>query len=396
MQGNLRPLIISSMVALSLLLTGCDEPSATKEKQPQQVGIITLKAKPYEQTVDLPGRTTALRTAEVRPQVDGIILKRLFEEGHDVKAGQVLYQIDPATYQATLKSAEATLASAKAKAKRYQLLVSSQAVSQQDYEAARAASLEAEAATDQARINLRYSKITAPISGRIGRSAFTEGALVTNGQSTALATIKQYDPIYVDVTQSVQEQLALRKAIAAGELDKAGKNQAQAKLILPDGSHYQHTGTLQFSEVSVDETTGSVTLRAVFPNPDHLLLPGMFVHTKLISGVRKQAILAPQQGISRDHKGQPVAMLVDADNKVVLRPVTTHSTSGSNWLITAGLKDGDRLITEGLQYVLPGDTVKPVAAQNIKADADADAVPEAEIETEADPSTIPAPAVDPQ
>ncbi|ARU86883.1 efflux RND transporter periplasmic adaptor subunit [Pseudomonas sp. M30-35] len=382
------------MVALSVVLTGCDKPNAPAEKQAQQVGIVTLKARRFEQTVELPGRTTALRVAEVRPQVDGIILKRLFEEGHDVKAGQVLYQIDPATYQATLKSAEATLASARAKAKRYELLVANQAVSRQDYEAARAASLEAEAAADQARINLRYSKITAPISGRIGRSTITEGALVTNGQSTALATIKQYDPIYVDVTQSVKDQLALRTAIAVGELDKAGKNQAEARLILPDGSQYQHTGTLQFSEVSVDETTGSVTLRAVFPNPDHMLLPGMFVHTKLISGVRKQAILAPQQGITRDHKGEPVALLVDADNKVVLRSITTHSTSGSNWLVTAGLKDGDRLITEGLQYVLPGDTVSPVAAQNIKGMSDPE--PEAEIETEVDPATIPANAAEPQ
>lgn len=396
MQGFFKPLLIGSMAALSLVLAGCNETSAPTEKKPQQVGIITLKAKRFEQTVELPGRTTALRVAEVRPQVDGIILKRLFEEGHDVKAGQLLYQIDPATYQATLKSAEATLASARAKAKRYELLVASQAVSRQDYEAARAASLEAEAAADQARINLRYSKITAPISGRIGRSAITEGALVTNGQSTALATIKQYDPIYVDVTQSVKDQLALRTAIAAGELDKAGTNQAQARLILPDGSEYQHTGTLQFSEVSVDETTGSVTLRAVFPNPDHILLPGMFVHTKLISGVRKQAILAPQQGITRDHKGEPVAMLVDADNKVELRSITTHSTSGSNWLVTAGLNDGDRLITEGLQYVLPGDKVQPVPAQNIKAKAEADAEPEAEIETEVDPATLPANAADPQ
>lgn len=369
MPRTLRPLLLLSMVALGIALSGCEKAAEQQQKKTQEVGIVTLKAQPYEQTIDLPGRTAALRTAEVRPQVDGIILKRLFEEGHDVKAGEVLYQIDPATYQATLKSAQATLASARAKAKRYQLLVASQAVSQQDYEAARAASLEAEAATEQASINLRYSKIAAPISGRIGRSAITEGALVTNGQTDALATIQQLDPIYVDVTQSVKDQLALRTALANGELDKAGENQANAQLILPDGSVYEHSGNLQFSEVSVDESTGSVTLRALFPNPDRLLLPGMFVHTKLISGVRKQAILAPQQGISRDSKGAPIAMVLNAQDQVERRQVVTHSTVGSQWLITEGLKDGDRLITEGLQHIRPGDTVKPLPAQNVKSAA---------------------------
>lgn len=392
MQRTFRPLFLFTLIALGVTLGGCDETSEPAQKGAQQVGIVTLKAQPFEQKVELPGRTAAMRSAEVRPQVDGIIQKRLFEEGRDVKAGQVLYQIDPATYQAALKSAQATLVSSQAKAKRYQLLVESQAVSRQDYEEARAASLEAEAAAEQARINLRYSKISAPISGRIGRSAITEGALVTNGQSNSLATIQQLDPIYVDVTQSIKDQLALRTALANGELEKAGKNQAQAELLLPDGSVYEHPGTLQFAEVSVDETTGSVTLRAIFPNPDRLLLPGMFVHTRLISGVRKQAILAPQQGITRDNKGEPVAMLVDADNKVVRRSITTHSTSGNKWLVSAGLKDGDRLITEGLQYIRPGDTVNPVPAQNVKESQET--TPEAE--SEAEPASLPAAAADPQ
>ncbi|RRV26328.1 MexA family multidrug efflux RND transporter periplasmic adaptor subunit [Pseudomonas sp. o96-267] len=360
--------LVSAIAVAMLSLTGCQESSAPQTQQTPQVGVVTLEAKPFALTSEVPGRTSAYRIAEVRPQVNGIIQKRLFTEGSEVKAGQQLYQIDPATYEAAFKSAQATQLSSKSLADRYKLLVADKAVSQQAYDEARAAGLQADAALEQARIDLRYTKVMAPISGRIGRSAVTEGALVSNGQANAMATIQQLDPIYVDVTQSSKELLRLRRDLAEGRLQKASDSAAKVALKLEDGSRYAHEGTLEFSEVAVDESTGSVTLRAVFPNPDHLLLPGMFVHAELLSGVRQNAILAPQQGVTRNQRGEPTAMVVGADNKVELRVLKADRTAGSAWLVEEGLKEGDRLITEGLQFVQPGAEVKAVPAGNVKTE----------------------------
>jgi membrane fusion protein (multidrug efflux system) len=360
--------LVSAIAVATLSLTGCQESSAPQTQQTPQVGVITLEAKPFTLTSEVPGRTSAYRIAEVRPQVNGIIQKRLFTEGSEVKAGQQLYQIDAATYEAALKSAQATQVSAKSLADRYKLLVADKAVSQQAYDEARAAGLQADAALDQARINLRYTKVLAPISGRIGRSAVTEGALVSNGQANAMATIQQLDPIYVDVTQSSTELLRLRRDLADGRLQKVSESAAKVALKLEDGSRYAHEGTLEFSEVAVDESTGSVTLRAVFPNPDHLLLPGMFVHAELLSGVKQNAILAPQQGVTRNQRGEPVALVVNAENKVEQRVLKADRTAGNAWLVEDGLKEGDRLITEGLQFVQPGAEVKAVPASNIKTE----------------------------
>ena len=360
--------LVSAIAVAMLSLTGCQESSAPPPQQTPQVGVVTLEAKPFALTSEVPGRTSAYRIAEVRPQVNGIIQKRLFTEGSEVKAGQQLYQIDPATYEAAYKSAQATLLSAKSLADRYKLLVNDKAVSQQAYDEAHAAALQADAALEQARIDLRYTKVLAPIGGRIGRSAVTEGALVSNGQASAMATIQQLDPIYVDVTQSSKELLRLRRDLAEGRLQKASENAAKVALKLEDGSRYAHEGTLEFSEVAVDESTGSVTLRAVFPNPDHLLLPGMFVHAELLSGVKENAILAPQQGVTRNQRGEPTAMVVGADNKVELRVLKADRTAGSAWLVEEGLNAGDRLITEGLQFVQPGAEVKAVPATNVKTE----------------------------
>ncbi|GFM55191.1 efflux RND transporter periplasmic adaptor subunit [Pseudomonas capsici] len=359
--------VLVTAVALATLLSGCSKKEeAAPPAQIPQVGVVTLKAQPYALTTELPGRTTAFRVAEVRPQVNGIILKRLFTEGGDVKAGQQLYQIDPALYEATATSAQATLQSARSLADRYKQLVSEQAVSRQEYDTAVASSQEAQAALQTAQINLRYTKVLAPISGRIGRSAVTEGALVSSAQTEAMATIQQLDPIYVDVVQSSANMLKLRSDLESGKLQKAGDNAAKVKLTLEDSSVYPLEGKLEFSEVSVDQGTGSVTLRAVFPNPEHRLLPGMFVHAQLQAGVSAQAILAPQQGVTRDQKGTPTALVVNQDNKVELRTLVAKRTVGSEWLIEEGLNAGDRVITEGLQYVKPGAEVKVAEATNVK------------------------------
>ncbi len=360
--------MVSAVALATLVLTGCQESAPPPAAETPRVGVVTLQAQPYTLTTELPGRTSAYRIAEVRPQVDGIIQKRLFAEGSEVKIGQQLYQIDPSVYQASYKSAQATLASTQSLAERYKDLVSDQAVSKQAYDEAQAARLQAEAALERARIDLRYTKVLAPISGRVGRSAVTEGALVNNGQSTALATIQQLDPIYVDVTQATKDLLRLRRDLESGKLQKAGENAAKVKLTLEDGSAYAHEGTLEFSEVSVDEGTGSVTLRAVFPNPDHLLLPGMFVHAQLGSAVNQQAILAPQQGVTRDPKGQATALVVGEGNKVELRKLQAERTAGNRWLVSEGLKPGDKLITEGLQFIKPGDEVIPEEATNVAGD----------------------------
>ncbi|MFJ2546829.1 efflux RND transporter periplasmic adaptor subunit [Pseudomonas sp. NPDC087612] len=355
-----------SAVALATLLSGCKKEEAAPAAQAPQVGVVTLQTQAYTLTSDLPGRTTAYRIAEVRPQVNGIILKRLFKEGSEVKDGQQLYQIDPSVYEATLNSAQANLQSTRSLSERYKQLVNEQAVSRQEYDDAQAKRLQAEASLRSAQIDLRYTKVLAPISGRIGRSSVTEGALVNNGQADAMAVIQQLDPIYVDVTQSSAELLKLRRELESGQLQKVGDNAAKVTLTLEDGSTYAKEGRLEFSEVSVDQTTGSVTLRAVFPNPEHNLLPGMFVHARLAAGVNSAAILAPQQGVTRDLKGQPTALIVNKDNKVELRQLKASRTVGSDWLIEEGLNPGDRLITEGLQFVKPGVEVKVSEATNVK------------------------------
>lgn len=352
-------------IGLSTLLSACKQEAPAAATPPPKVGVITLQPQAFALTSELPGRTSAYRVAEVRPQVNGIILKRLFSEGREVKAGQQLYQIDPALYAATLQSAQATLQSSQSLAERYQLLVEEQAVSRQAFDEARAKQLEAEAALQTASINLRYTQVLAPIAGRIGRSAVSEGALVSNGQSTAMAVIQQLDPIYVDVTQSSLEILKLRNDLASGRLQKAGNNAATVKLLLEDGSEYPQAGQLEFSEVSVDPGTGSVTLRAVFPNPKHDLLPGMFVHAQLQAGVSAQAILAPQQGVTRNLKGQPTALVVNQNDQVELRELQAERTAGNTWLINHGLQAGDRLIVEGLQFVKPGVTVTVSEASNL-------------------------------
>ena len=360
-----RAALIPLFAAITLL-GACAEQDATDAPQPiPQVGVITVEAERFVMTSELPGRTRAYRVAEVRPQVNGIVQKRLFDEGSEVKAGQQLYQIDAAVYEAALQSAEASRLSAGTLADRYGELVEERAVSRQAYDEARAAKLQADAALERARIDVRYTKVAAPIDGRIGRSAVTEGALVNNGQAQALATIQQLDPIYVDVTQPSRDLLALRRALDSGRLEKVGDNAARAALKLEDGSEYEHEGRLEFSEVTVEEGTGSVTLRAGFPNPDRILLPGMFVHAQLVAGARSDAILAPQQGVTRNPRGQAVAYVVNADNQVEQRVIRAERTVGSRWLVSEGLNVGDQLITEGLHMVQSGMQVEPVPAENI-------------------------------
>lgn len=354
---------VSVFTFSTFLLGGCNknDNQAGQQRPPQKVEVVTLKAQPYTLTRDLPGRTSAYRVAEVRPQVEGIILKRFFTEGADVTAGQQLYLIDPAIYKANVQSAEASLASARALEKRYKSLVTTKAVSQQQYDDARAALLTAIANLQTAQVRLRYTKVLAPISGRISRSLVTEGALVTTGQANPMATINQLDPIYVDVTQPSKDILKLRQELASGGLEKAGENAAKATLILEDGSLYAHEGKLEFSEVSVNETTGSVTLRAIFPNPDHQLLPGMFVHARLNEGVRQKAILAPQLGVTRNVQGQATALIVNKDNKVEQRVLEVSRIADKNtWLVDKGIADGERIVIKGLQKVQPGSQVDPI------------------------------------
>jgi membrane fusion protein (multidrug efflux system) len=364
------------------LLTACDSnaPGASAGQGPVEVGVVSVSTRNVPLVAELPGRTTAYRKAEVRPQVAGIIQKRLFEEGAEIKAGTQLYQIDSATYraayataQAELARAEANLAAAKAREARYKDLISAKAISQQDYDDALAtlgqsnASIAAgKAAVETARINLKYTEVLAPIDGVIGKSEVTEGALVTSGQAQVLATIQQLDPIYVDVSQSANELLQIRRQMMNGSI--SADETAKVRLLLDDGSVYEHEGSLQFSEVGVNESTGTVTLRAIFPNPDRLLLPGMFVRTQLQEGVRADAISVPQQGVTRDRAGNATALVVDSEGKVELRQLKTSRAIGDQWLVEEGLAVGDQLIVEGLQKIAPGAPVKavpsPIAATN--------------------------------
>jgi RND family efflux transporter MFP subunit len=342
-----------------VLLNGCGHKAPPPAPPPPKVSVVTVQAQAVPITTELPGRVAGYRTADVRPQVNGIILKRLFVEGSDVKAGQQLYQIDPAPYQASYDSTVAAHASARALAERYKPLAEANAVSKQDYDNAVASHLQAQAAVETARINLIYTRVLSPITGRIGRSLITEGALVTANQTTALATVQQLDPVYVDVTQPSTTLLRLQREAAAGLLKQNEAGKAQVRVRLEDGSNYAHPGTLEFSEVTVDEGTGSVTLRALMPNPERVLLPGMFVREEIQEGVREGAVLAPQQGISHDQKGQPNALVVGPNNTVELRTLETDRAIGDQWLVTAGLKPGDRVIVEGIQSAKPGAQVAP-------------------------------------
>ncbi|HAE6636992.1 TPA_asm: multidrug efflux RND transporter periplasmic adaptor subunit AcrA [Salmonella enterica] len=376
---GLTPLAVVLMLSGSLALTGCDDKQDQQGgQQMPEVGVVTLKTEPLQITTELPGRTVAYRIAEVRPQVSGIILKRNFVEGSDIEAGVSLYQIDPATYQATYDSAKGDLAKAQAAAniaeltvKRYQKLLGTQYISKQEYDQAladaqqaTAAVVAAKAAVETARINLAYTKVTSPISGRIGKSSVTEGALVQNGQASALATVQQLDPIYVDVTQSSNDFLRLKQELANGSL-KQENGKAKVDLVTSDGIKFPQSGTLEFSDVTVDQTTGSITLRAIFPNPDHTLLPGMFVRARLQEGTKPTALLAPQQGVTRTPRGDATVLVVGADNKVETRQIVASQAIGDKWLVTDGLKAGDRVVVSGLQKVRPGAQVK---VQEITAD----------------------------
>jgi membrane fusion protein (multidrug efflux system) len=333
---------------------------------PAMVGVITIKETPVPLTVELPGRTSPYAVSEIRPQISGIVQKRLFVEGSTVKAGQPLYQIDPAPYRAALDSALATLASTKVKAERYAALLKQNAIAPQDADDARAAYLQAKANADAARINLGYTRITSPIAGRIGASTVTEGALVTAQQATALTTVSTLDPIYVDVNQSSAELVALKRAVAAGSVDQDGKLTAEVTLRLDDGSTYPLKGRLQFTDVTVDPSTGAVKLRALFPNPSGLLLPGLYVRAVITQGLDPHGILAPQQGVGHSEKGEPTALVVDDKNVARLRILRTGRAIGGNWQVLSGLKAGDRMIVEGLQKVMPD---MPVVPQPIKTAA---------------------------
>ena len=363
-------LIVGLLPLSALILAACKPTEQVADQTAAvKVGYYTVSEAPLTLTTDLPGRTSAYRVAEVRPQVAGILERRLFTEGSEVKQGQALYQIDPRTYIAQQARAEANLRSARNLAERYERLLKSRAVSQQQYDDAVAAWKQAAADKQVADINVQYTKVLSPISGRIGRSAMSEGALVTNGQIGAMATVNQLDPIYVDVTQSITRILELKRALKSGDLKNTGSDQAEVSLTLDDGSAYPLSGTLKFSEVSVDQGTGSVTLRAVFPNPDRALLPGMFVHAQVKEGVRERALLVPQQAIRRDSRGVATAWVVTDDNHVEQRDLETVRTVGNAWLVDSGVRPGERVITEGLQHVQADSLVDAQPATHVELKA---------------------------
>ncbi|MEC5373686.1 efflux RND transporter periplasmic adaptor subunit [Pseudocitrobacter sp. MW920760] len=371
-------LLPTFIILSATLLAGCNDQDG-KQAQPQQpqVTVHIVKTAPLSVTTELPGRTSAFRIAQVRPQVSGIILQRHFTEGSDVEAGQSLYQIDPATYQADYDSAKAELGKSEAAAqiahltvKRYVPLVGTKYTSQQEYDQAIADARQADAvvvaakaSVESARINLAYTKVTSPISGRIGKSNVTEGALVTNGQTTELATVQQLDPIYVDVTQSSSDFMRLKQSVEQGNLQKEN-TASNVELLMENGQPYPLKGTLQFSDVTVDESTGSITLRAVFPNPQHTLLPGMFVRARVDEGVQPDAMLVPQQGVTRTPRGDATVMVVNNDSAAETRNVIATQAIGDQWLISDGLKTGDKVIVSGLQKVHPGARVIAVSDES--------------------------------
>jgi len=370
---HIVPLMVVIILLSGLIIDGCSKKEEAMAPPNPEVAVVTVQSRQVMTTTELTGRTASNLIAEVRPQVGGIIQKRLFTEGADVRAGQPLFQIDPAIYQAAVSNAGAALARSEAqlttvqlRADRLRELLAEKAVSQQDYDDAAAALKQTQADIqygkanlEAARINLQYTTITAPISGRIGRSGITEGALVTAHQPLALATIQKIDPMYVDVTQSTTDILKLRRKLQEGQLSR-NSNQQQVRLILDDGSEYPFKGKLQFQDITVDPTTGSVILRIVFPNPKGLLMPGMFVRAIVEEGVHKNAILVPQQAVSRDPKGNPLTLTVDKEGKVQQKPLNLDRAIGSEWLVSSGLEPGDKVIVEGMLKVKPGIPVKAV------------------------------------
>jgi membrane fusion protein (multidrug efflux system) len=364
-------ILSAGLLALALLLAS---PSRADTPPPPEVGIVTLESADVVLTTELPGRVVPSLIAEVRPRVNGIIEERLFTEGGQIERGQLLYRLDAALYQAAYNSAkaalardEAALSTAKLKADRYKRLIGSKAISQEAHDDALAALAEARAVVEVSRaalktaeINLEYTRITSPIAGRIGRSAVTPGALVTANQEDALATVQQLDPIYVDLSQSSAQLLRLRHALVSGEVERSEAD-VPVDLVLEDGRRYAHPGKLQFSELTVDESTGTVTLRAQFPNPEQELLPGMYVRAIVQEGTRKNAILVPQKALSRNPQGQATALLLNAENTVEQRIIEAKRAVGKHWLVTGGLQAGERLIVDGLQKVKPGAPARPAA-----------------------------------
>ena len=367
-----RRCVILFLLLVCYGLAGCDRKPVQSPPPIPEVTLMSITTQKITLTTELPGRTSAYRIAEIRPQVNGLILKRLFTEGQDVKAGQMLYQIDPAPFQSALDNARAALGRAEAnvpairsRMERFHDLLTDNAVSQQDYDDAFAALKQAEAEVAYwkanvatAQINLGYTAVKAPISGRIGKSNITEGAIVTAYQPVDLASIQQLDPILVDVSQSTAELLRLKRRLADGRLNQNGSKQSKVQLILEDNTIGPVEGTLQFRDVTVDATTGSVLLRITFPNPDMGLLPGMFVRALVKEGVKEDAVLIPQQSVVRDPTGNPMALIIDADNKVMQARLTIDRPIEDKWLVSSGLKPGDRIIVEGIQKARPGTTVR--------------------------------------
>ncbi|CAD6508013.1 Multidrug resistance protein MexA [Paraburkholderia kirstenboschensis] len=371
------PFRLISAATAAILLAACGPKQSAPPQQTPEVGVVTVQPTTVPVVTELPGRTSAFLVAQVRARVDGIVLRREFTEGGQVKAGQRLYKIDPAPYIATLNNAKASLAKAQAnlasttaQASRFKVLVAANAVSKQDYDNAVASEGQAaadvaagKAAVETAQINLGYTDVTSPVTGQIGVSQVTPGAYVQASAATLLATVQQLDPVYVDLTQSSLEGLKLRRQMQEGRLKTNGPDAAKVSLILEDGRTYSEKGKLQFTDVTVDQGTGSVTVRAIFQNKDKVLLPGMFVRAKIEEGVNENALVVPQVGITHDQKGQPTALVVGDDNKVVLRQLVTSGTYGPNWVVESGLKPGDRVIVQGTDKAKPGMQVKTVAAQ---------------------------------
>ncbi|MGZ2745888.1 efflux RND transporter periplasmic adaptor subunit [Burkholderia stagnalis] len=371
------PYRLITVATAAVFLAACGKKESAPPPQTPEVGVVTVQPQNVAVFTELPGRTNAFLVAQVRARVDGIVLRREFTEGSDVKAGQRLYKIDPAPYIAQLNSAKATLAKAQANlatqnalVARYKVLVGANAISKQDYDNAVAAQGQAaadvaagKAAVDTAQINLGYTDVVSPISGRVGISQVTPGAYVQASQATLMSTVQQLDPVYVDLTQSSLDGLKLRQDVQSGKLKTSGPGAAKVSLILEDGKTYSEPGKLQFSDVTVDQATGSVTIRAIFPNKDRVLLPGMFVRARIEEGVNENAFLVPQIGVTHDQKGQAVALVVGADNKVVPHQLKTTGMQGQNWIVEGGLQAGDRVIVQGVEKVRPGATVKSVPAQ---------------------------------
>ena len=391
MKSDLIVLCRLAMAAVlaAMVVAGCDSAKPATTSLPPEVSVVTVHRGSVPITTELPGRTSAYLVAQVRARVDGIVLKREFKEGSDVKTGERLYQIDQAPYvaalnsaQASLEKAQANLASTTAQAERFKILVASNAVSKQDYDNAIAAQGQAaadvgsgKAAVQTAQINLGYTSVVSPITGRSGVSTVTQGAYVQASAATLMTTVQQIDPIYVDVTQSSVEGLQLRRDIATGKLKLSGPDQAKVTLLLEDGREYGEKGTLQFTDVTVDQGTGSVTVRAIFPNPRGVLLPGMFVRARIEEGVNENAFLVPQAGVTHDPKGQATALVVGPDNKVALRTLQLGGTRGTQWTVESGLNDGDRVIVGGVQKVQPGAVVQAIESQSATAAATPVAAP---------------------